>query len=93
MLGFIRLGVFGFLGLCVLYLMVAFYSRSVRREKLENQAAEQIAEGTLEVTGYEAFIENGMREYEGSLRRKLIVGVFIVPVVAVLVLIYVTNFT
>lgn len=93
MLGFLRLGVFGFIGLCILYLIVAFYSRSVRREKLENQAAEQIAEGTLDVTGYDAFIENGMREYEGSLRHKLIIGVFVVPVIAVLVLIYVTNFT
>lgn len=92
MLGAIRLGVFGLVVLTILYFLISLYSRSVRREKLENEAAEQIAQGTLDAEARDAYIEDGMRDYEGSLRRKLILGVFVVPVVVVIMLIYVTNF-
>ena len=37
MIGFIRLAVFGFIGLTVLYFLVSIYSRSTRREELERR--------------------------------------------------------
>lgn len=92
MLGMIRLGIFGLVGLTILYFLISLYSRSVRREKLENAADEEIAAGTLDAAGRDAYIENGMQAYDTSLRRKLILGVFVVPLVAVIALIYVTNF-
>ncbi|MHC0053498.1 hypothetical protein [Actibacterium sp. D379-3] len=92
MLGLIRLGVFGLIGLMILYLLVSVYSRSVRREKLENRADELIAGGDLDAAGRDAYIEDGMRAYETSLRRKLIAGVIVVPVVGVVILVYVMNF-
>ena len=40
----------------------------------------------------ETFVEGGLREYDGSLRRKLILGVYIVPLTVISVIIYFTNF-
>ena len=36
-MGFIRLVIFGFVGLSVIYVLLSIYSRSIRREKLENE--------------------------------------------------------
>jgi hypothetical protein len=59
----------------------------VRRAKLEREWDEEIRTGDRE-----AFVEDGMRDYDGSLRKKLILGVYIVPVTLVIVIIYLTNF-
>lgn len=83
----LRLALFGLVGMTVLYVLISVYSRSVRREKLEKQWDE--GDGTGE---REAFIREGMEAYRHSLRRKLIWGVYVVPVVAVSILIYVLNF-
>lgn len=92
MVALIRLAVIGLVVLTVIYVVVSLYSRSVRREKLEGWADERIAEGRLEESERDAFIEEGMRDYEHSLRKKLILGVYVVPIIAVIILVYVTNF-
>ena len=82
-----RLTVIGLVVLTVIYICLSLYSRSVRRGKLE---AEWNREG---MTGdRDAWIDKGLRDYDGSLRRKLILGVYIVPVTLVIVLIYFMNF-
>ncbi len=86
-MGFIRLGVFGFLALGVMFILVTIYSRSIRKEKLENEWDNEVKTGDRD-----AYIEEGLREYEGGLRKKLIWLVFIVPIAVVAVLIYVINF-
>lgn len=86
-MGFIRLGVFGFLALGVMFILVTIYSRSIRKEKLENEWDSEVKTGDRD-----AYIEEGLREYEGGLRKKLIWLVFIVPIAVVAVLIYVINF-
>jgi len=86
-MGFIRLAVFGFLFLSVVYLLVSIYSRSLRREKLEKRWDNDIKEGDRD-----AYIETGMKAYEGSLRKKLIVLVFIIPILVFLGTIYMVNF-
>ena len=55
----------------LLYFMISVYSRSVRREKLEKQWAEDHQGGDSEART--AYIENGMVEYEHGFRKKLIV--------------------
>ena len=40
----------------------------------------------------DAFIAQGLKDYDGSLRKKLIWGVYVVPVICVMILIYVMNF-
>ena len=82
-----RLLVIGFLVLSVVYICLSLYSRSVRRDKLEREWDEEIQQGDRET-----FVEAGLREYDGSLRRKLILGVYIVPLTVISVIIYLTNF-
>jgi Ca2+/Na+ antiporter len=82
-----RLLVIGFLVLSVVYICLSLYSRSVRRDKLEKEWDEEIQQGDRET-----FVQAGLRDYDGSLRRKLILGVYIVPLTLISIIIYFTNF-
>ncbi len=86
-MGLARLVIFGFVILTIIYVCLSFYSRAVRRGKLEAEWDEEGMTGDRD-----AFIAQGLEEYDGSLRRKLIWGVYIVPVTFVMILIYVINF-
>ncbi|MEM9583565.1 MAG: hypothetical protein AAGA08_10660 [Pseudomonadota bacterium] len=86
-LGIIRLSVVAFFVMLLVYFVLSWWSRSVRRKKLGIEWDEEIKAGDRE-----AFIEEGLEDYDGSLRRKLIMGVFIVPYMVIGVLVYVVNF-
>ena len=82
-----RLIVVGFIVLTVIYVILSIWSRLKQRKRLE---AEWVEEG---MTGEkDAFVDQGLKEYDGSLRRKLILGVYIVPVVVISTIVYMTNF-
>ena len=87
---FVRLIVFGFLVLSVVYLCVSWYSRSVRREKLEKEFDAAPPAGANDAMR-SAFIEKGMADYHASVRPKLIGLVYVVPLIAMSVIIYVVN--
>lgn len=87
MLALGRLLVVGFLVLSVVYICLSLYSRAVRRDKLEREWDEEVQTGDRE-----AFVKAGLRDYDGSLRRKLILGVYVVPMVVISAIIYFTNF-
>ena len=82
-----RLIVVGFVVLTVIYLSLSFYSRSVRRGKLRRKWDEDIRRGDRD-----AYVRRGLKIYDRSLRRKLLWGVYIVPVVTIAVVIYLVNF-
>ncbi|MCF8484359.1 MAG: hypothetical protein K9G71_04035 [Rhodobacteraceae bacterium] len=84
--GWIRLFVFGFVGLTVIYWLVSVYSRSVRRETLEKRFDAGDVEGDRD-----AYIEQGMTKYEKGLRKRLIWLVYIIPMVAMALTIYFVN--
>lgn len=86
-MGFIRLLVFGFLGLSVVYLSLSVYSRSVRREKLEKQWDAEKPHGVTR----EVFVKKGIEEYNSGLRPKLLLLVYVVPTVVVATIVYLTN--
>jgi len=90
MIAIIRLAVVGFILLSVAYLLISVYSRSVRREKLEKgwDANPPAGAGDAERT---AHIEAGMRAYEHGLRKKLIWLVYIIPTIAIVVIVYFVN--
>ena len=77
----------GLVLLTVIYLVLSVWSRSVRREKLEEEWDSEIRAGDRD-----SFIEAGLRDYDRSLRRKLILGVYVIPVLFALGMIYVTNY-
>lgn len=87
MLGFVRLMVIGFVFLTVVYVCVSLYSRAVRKDKLIKKWQEG-----RQLVDRDTFVKRGLERYDGSIRRKLILGVYIVPVVVVAVIIYLTNF-
>lgn len=87
MLALTRLIVFGFIILSVIYIALSFYSRAVRRRKLAEWWEEEGRPGDMD-----EYIANGLKEYDGSLRRKLILGVYIIPITVVTAIIYFTNF-
>ena len=89
-MGLIRLVVVGFVVLTVIYFCISLYSRSVRREKLEDGWAEEHPDGG-DPEARSAYIENGMRAYESGLRRKLIALVYVIPVIVVVAILWFTN--
>jgi hypothetical protein len=82
-----RLIIVGFIVLTVIYLSLSLYSRSVRRTKLRQKWEEDIRRGDRD-----AYVRRGLKIYDRSLRRKLLWGVYIVPVVTIAVVIYLVNF-
>ena len=88
MFGFLRLLVFGFIALTVIYVCVSLYSRAVRKERLERKWQE----GRKRLDR-DTFVKRGLQRYDGSIRRKLILGVYVVPLVVVATIIYLTNFS
>ena len=87
MLGLLKLLVMGFLVLSVVYVSLSLYSRSVRRAKLETWWEEEGRPGDRET-----YIRDGLDAYDHSLRRKLILGVYVVPLIAMGTILYLTNF-
>ncbi len=83
-----RLVVIGFVVLTLIYVCLSLYSRAVRRGKLRDKW-----EAGPKKVSRETFVQRGLEKYDNSIRRKLILGVYIVPVVLVSVIIYLTNFS
>lgn len=84
---FVRFIVGGFVILGVIYICVSLYSRSIRREKLEDWWDEEPVEGMTR----EAYIAEGMAKYEAGLRKKLIWLIFVIPPIVVGVILYLVN--
>lgn len=87
MLGLLRLVFIGFLVLTFFYVTISIWSRAVRRRKLK--AAWDEAQGPGDRS---TFVREGMEDYEASLRPKLVLLVYIIPVVLVATIVYLTNF-
>lgn len=84
---FIKLVVFGFVALSVIYVCLSLYSKSVRRERLENRYDESPVEGMDRDT----YVEKGVADYNASLRPKLLLLVYVVPVAVIGTIIYIVN--
>lgn len=87
MLALGKLVLVGFVVLTVIYVCLSLYSRSVRRGKLEAEWDAEIGEGDRE-----AYVKFGLEQYDGSIRRKLILGVYVVPVCLIGLIVYLMNF-
>ncbi|WP_375254132.1 hypothetical protein [Yoonia sp.] len=89
-MGFIKLVIFGFIGLSVIYLSISLYSKSVRKERLENEFDAANPDGG-EAGARDAYIAEGMQAYHSSIRPKLIGLVYVVPTVVIGAIIYTIN--
>jgi len=86
-MGLVRLVVFGFLLLSLVYLSLSWFSRSVRREKLENAWDEERPDGISR----DDYVAAGIKEYNDGLRPRLLLLVYVVPTVLIASIIYFTN--
>ena len=82
----LRLAAMGFVVLSVVYVCLWFYSRAVRRGKLRDDYEPDL-DGD-----FDTYMDKGMEAYHNSLRPKLLLGVYVVPISAVAAIIYFTNF-
>lgn len=89
MIGFLRAILAWAVVGAVAYFVLRIYARSLRREALEKEwdAAPQ-----GDAAGRDAFVEKGMAEYEGSLRNRLLIIVFVLPFIVIAVLLYLMNY-
>lgn len=87
MIALVRFIVMGFIVLTVVYVSLSLYSRAVRREKLEREWDDEGREGDRDL-----FIREGLEKYDHSVRRKLILGVYVVPAIVVGTIVYVINY-
>ena len=86
MVGILEAAVLGFVVLSVAYLLLAIYFRSLRRENLEKEWDRGEGEGARQ-----DYIDAGMAEYAHSLRRRLILLVYVLPLIAVVVIAWWVN--
>lgn len=82
-----RLLIIGFVLCSLLYFALYFYSRARQREKLNADWEEAGRPGDRE-----AYVQDGLSEHEGGLKRRLFWGVYVVPFSAIALIIYFTNF-
>ncbi|MBR9650114.1 hypothetical protein [Thalassovita aquimarina] len=87
MLALARLVVICFVVMTVVYVALSLWSRSVRKRKLAREWDEEIREGDRD-----AFIDDGLEAYSHSLRRRLILLVYIIPVIVIGLIVYLVNF-
>jgi hypothetical protein len=85
-LGWLRLLALSFVVLTVVYVLVSIYSRSVRRERLEETYDAGGVEGDRD-----AYIAAGMEAYRHGLRRKLIWLVYVIPICAMTATVWWVN--
>lgn len=87
MIAILRAWALAFVLLTLLYWLLRIYFRSTRREALEKRYDAGGVEGARD-----AYIEAGMRDYGKSLKLKLIWLVYILPMTAIAVTIYLVNY-
>ncbi|MEP1587544.1 MAG: hypothetical protein ABJR46_04050 [Tateyamaria sp.] len=83
----VRLLFIAFVVLSVIYLSLSLYSRARAKDRLE---AEWDA-GDFDIPR-DNYVGAGLTDYDGSLRRKLILGVYVVPMSLVCIIVYLVNF-
>ena len=91
MIGFLRAIVIWAVVGAVAFFVLRIYGRSLRREALEKEWDANPPEGA-DAAARDAFIEKGMTDYEGSLRNRLLVIIFVLPFIVIAALLYLMNY-
>ncbi|WP_321364980.1 hypothetical protein [uncultured Celeribacter sp.] len=87
MLGFLRFLIIGFIVMTLFYGLLTVYVRSLTRERLEEDWEKEGSIGERD-----AYVEEGIKAYERSFRPKLLLLVYILPLIVFAAIFYVTNF-
>ncbi|MEL6520270.1 MAG: hypothetical protein AAFQ66_04860 [Pseudomonadota bacterium] len=73
--------------LTVLYFLLSLYSRAACKDRLTREWEDNQGPGDRD-----SYIAEGLEEYDGSLRKKLLLGVYVVPFVAFAVIIVLIEY-
>ena len=83
----LRLILLALLVLTVVYISVSLWSRAVRREKLQKEWIERGSHGDRD-----AFVREGLVEYDRSFRKRLIWSIYVIPAVLFAAVVYFVNY-
>ena len=83
----IRLIVFAFIVLSIVYVSVTLWSRAVHRDRLRRQWVEEGSVGDVD-----RYVEKGMVAYRQSFRRHLTLAIYIVPAAVLALIVYFVNY-
>lgn len=76
-----------FIVLTLVYIGLSLYNRWAERRRLAAEYARRETEKGAPSSGRESFVDQGMYDYERSLRRKLVFLVYLIPFGAIAILI------
>lgn len=75
--------------LTVIYLLLSKYFRWNRERELKDR----FDSGQVRANDRESYVARGMAKYESSLTKKLLLGIFLLPIGLAVLLIYIADFT
>lgn len=88
MFGIIRNLIIILVLLTLVYAVLSFISRRRARDRITGEYAK-----SDKAIPKEDFVDSGLRKYQRSYRPKLIIGVYLIPLIVASLLIYLANFT
>lgn len=91
-MGIIRLAAVVFAVEALFYVLLWFYLRSLRRERLEDEWDARHPGQPADSADREAFVDGAMAAFYSSLRMRLTVLVFVLPTLAIAAIIYFVNY-
>ena len=77
--------------LTVIYLALSVYKRWEERKRLTGDFERQTQNGDGASSDRETYVREGLSEYESSLRKKLLLGVYVIPLALILLLVAVAQ--
>ncbi|MCC6305668.1 MAG: hypothetical protein IT545_10795 [Rhodobacteraceae bacterium] len=95
MIALVRLAALLFVVLTLIYVSVSLYDRSLRRERLEKRWDSRHTPGPHPPDRPQdraEFIARGLRRYDRSVRRRLLLLVYVIPVTVIAILVWLVNF-
>jgi hypothetical protein len=95
MIPLLRLAGLLFVVLTVIYVSVSLYDRSLRRERLEKRWDSRHTPGPLPPDRPQdraEFIARGLSRYDRSVRRRLLLLVYVIPVTVIAFLVWIVNY-
>ena len=92
MLVLLRLMIFLFLIEAIFYLLLSIYLRSTKKESLEEEWDRRHPDRAGDSPERRVFVRRSMVGFERTLRARLVALVFVLPTVALMVIIYFVNY-
>ncbi|MCL4187760.1 MAG: hypothetical protein KJZ85_09135 [Rhodobacteraceae bacterium] len=95
MIALLRLAGLLFVVLTVIYVSVSLYDRSLRRERLEKRWDSRHTPGPLPPDRPQdraEFIARGLSRYDRSVRRRLLLLVYVIPLTVIAFLVWIVNY-